>query len=92
MINNRNHVYVPIKLNCGILVYCRPSVLSSCPSILTDLQTDLCGALSKLPKSVYGLVRKTKIWVNSSYEYGPINQPITVHHSTTHHEEGWLRW
>ena len=46
--------------------------------------------ISILPPSVRSLVRRTQIWINRTYQYGPKNNPRYVKHSTAHHFGGWL--
>jgi hypothetical protein len=90
MIDNRQLPYIPIRLNCGVCVYCRPEVLSSCPMVLQSLQADIIKALRVLPASVHHLVRRTNVWVNASYSYGLQSDPQVLRHLTTHHEQAWL--
>lgn len=90
MINNRQLVYVPIRLACGIRVYCSPEVLSTDPGVLRSLQADLTRIFRVLPRSVHCLIRRTNIWLNKSYMYGERADPQIMRHLTTHHEEGWL--
>lgn len=92
LIDNTRHIYIPVKLTCGVRVLCRPEVLRRCPLILHDLNTDLRQCLSILPPSVHALVRRTQVWVNHSYSYGPRNHPVILNHSTAHHHEAWLMW
>lgn len=92
MIDNSVLVYIPMKLRCGVTVQCRPDVLARCPSVLRDLNKDVQGCLDVLPRSVHGLVRRTQIWVNTTYYYGHREKPRNVNHSTAHHHEGWLFW
>lgn len=89
-IDNTRLVYIPITLPCGIQVQCAPDVLSNCPMILRSIQADLTQILKILPWSVHSLIKRTKIWVNASYSYGPGDDPRVLRHSTAHHEEGWL--
>lgn len=89
-IDNTQLVYVPITLSCGNKVYCAPDVLTNCPMILRSIQTDLTQILRVLPWSVHALVKRTQVWVNASYSYGPRDDPRVLRHSTAHHEEGWL--
>jgi hypothetical protein len=89
-IDNTRLAYIPINLECGNQVYCAPDVLSSCPMILRSIQADLTHILKILPWSVHNLVKRTKIWINASYSYGPRDDPRVLRHSTAHHEEGWL--
>ena len=75
MIDNSNLTYIPMHLSCGVTVNCRPDVLTRCPQILQDLDVDLRQCLNILPKSIHNLVRKTNIWVNTTYYYGPHSNP-----------------
>jgi hypothetical protein len=91
LIDNTQLVYMPIRLNCGITVYCSPQVLSTCPMILQSLQADVTRALNVLPPSVHSLLLKdVHIWVNASYSYGSTSDPCVLRHLTTHHHSGWL--
>jgi hypothetical protein len=90
LIDNSSNVYVSFKLNCGVTVCCAPGVQGRCSLALDDLESDLRDCLSLLPKNVHGLVRRTRVWVNESYQYGPISNPLQVHHTTAHHHPGWL--
>jgi hypothetical protein len=92
LIDNSILVYIPMKLKCGVTVNCRPDVLTRCPSVLRDLNNDVEGCLDVLPESVHSLVRRTNLWVNTTYYYGPREKPRNVNHSTAHHHEGWLFW
>jgi hypothetical protein len=92
LMDNSILVYIPMKLKCGVTVNCRPDVLTRCPSVLQDLNNDVEGCLDVLPESVHSLVRRTKIWINTTYYYGPTEKPHNVNHSTAHHHEGWLFW
>ena len=92
LIDNTVLLYIPMKLKCGVNVYCRPDVLARCPRILRDLHHDIRACLEILPPSVHALVRRTKIWVNTTYYWGPREKPRNVNHSTAHHHEGWLFW
>jgi hypothetical protein len=92
MIDNSTLTYLPIYLASGVTVCCRPDVLTRCPQILRDLDLDVKHCLQVLPKSTHGLVRRTKIWVNTTYYYGPTSKPKNVNHSTAHHHQGWLLW
>jgi hypothetical protein len=60
--------------------------------VLRDLNLDIVDCLDVLPTSVHGLVKRTQIWVSTSYYYGPRKKPKNVNHSTAHHHEGWLLW
>ena len=57
-----------------------------------DLNYDLNECLKVLPKSVHKLVKRTIIWINESYIFGPINKPNNVDFATTHHGKDWLLW
>jgi hypothetical protein len=92
LIDNSRNIYIPIQLGCGIRVLCRPEVLTRCPLILKDLNSDLCQCLSILPRSVHHLVRRTQVWLNLSYSYGPRDRPVVLNHSVAHHHEAWLFW
>lgn len=92
MIDNTALFYVPLRLRCDVVAMCRPEVIARCPQLLQELNADLFRCLRVLPLSVHGLVRRTKIWVNASYQYGPVDEPQTVGHSTAHHHDGWLIW
>lgn len=92
LIDNSVLVYIPMKLKCGVTVQCRPDVLARCPSVLRDLNRDVEGCLQVLPPSVHPLVRRTQIWLNTTYYYGSRENPRNVNHSTAHHHEGWLFW
>lgn len=89
-IDNTERPYVTITLACGNKVHCAPDVLSTCPMILRSIQTDVTELLRVLPWSVHALVKRTPIWINASYSYGPRDDPRVLRHSTAHHEEGWL--
>lgn len=92
LIDNSVLVYIPMQLKCGVTVQCRPDVLARCPSVLRDLHKDVQGCLDVLPSSVHALIRRTQIWVNTTYYYGHRLKPRNVNHSTAHHHEGWLFW
>jgi hypothetical protein len=92
LIDNSSLIYHPIKLKCGVRVMCRPIVLMQCPEVLQDLEEDCQACLRTLPRSVHKLIRRTPIWVNATYQYGPVYRPILLNHSTAHHHESWLRW
>jgi hypothetical protein len=70
-IDNSKRVYTPHKLKCGVTVQVGGCVLEECPTVLEDLNHDLMECLSVLPASVRSLVRRTKIWLNRTYCYGP---------------------
>eukprot|EP00934_Nitzschia_sp_Nitz4_P001562 Nitzschia sp. Nitz4//scaffold341_size29662//7475//8725//NITZ4_008037-RA/size29662-processed-gene-0.26-mRNA-1//-1//CDS//3329548543//1562//frame0 len=89
-IDNTTLVYIPIQISTGNTVYCAPDVLSQCPMIVRSIQADLTQVLQLLPWSVHALIKRTQIWINSSYSYGPRDDPHVLRHSTTHHHEGWL--
>jgi len=90
MIDNSNLTYIPMYLSCGVTVNCRPDVLVRCPQILRDIDLDVKQCLSILPRSTHNLVRRTNIWVNTTYYYGPCMKPQNVNHSTAHHHQAWL--
>jgi len=90
MIDNTSNVYVPVRLQCGVTTNCRPQVLAHCPNVLQDLNEDLSGCLHVLPVSLHDLVKRTVIWINLSYAYGPIDSPNEVKYCTAHHAEAWL--
>ena len=92
MIDNSNLRYISIHLQCGLTAYCRPDVLVRCPSVLQDLNRDIQACLAILPLSTHALVKRTNLWLNTTYYYGPKANPKNVNHSTTHHHEGWLIW
>jgi hypothetical protein len=89
-IDNTTLMYLPIKLRCGVIIKCQPNVLVFCREVLVDLNDDITQCLACLPPSVRPLLRRTTIWVNLNYSYGPINNPKHVKHTTTHHHSGWL--
>ncbi len=60
--------------------------------VLDALQKDVDQCFKVLPTSVHNLLRRTQIWVNYSYCYGPRHDPKRVTHTTAHHGEGWLIW
>jgi len=88
-VDNSQHIYIPVKLKCGVSARCRPNVLSACPQVLVELNNDLTQCLDLLPRSIHSLIRKTVMWVNLSYTVG-MGEVLT--HSTTHHHESWLLW
>ncbi|KAL7539308.1 LOW QUALITY PROTEIN: hypothetical protein ACHAXR_009172 [Thalassiosira sp. AJA248-18] len=92
LIDNSTRRYSSVRLKCGVTVHVGEHVVGSCPGILEVLNNDLIGCLSVLPPSTRRLVRRTKIWVNRTYSYGPVINPKTVHHTTAHHFPGWLLW
>ncbi|KAL7514682.1 hypothetical protein ACHAXN_012584 [Cyclotella atomus] len=89
-IDNSKRIYTPHKLRCGVTVQVGEGVLEECPTVLRDLNHDLIGCLSVLPPSVRSLVRRTKIWLNRTYSFGPKSDPKNVKHTTAHHFAGWL--
>lgn len=89
-IDNTTLTYVPVGLPCGVRILCAPEVLSGCPMVLRTLQTDLVQCLKLLPWSLHAFIKRTNIWVNASYSYGPKDNPRILRHSTAHHQEGWL--
>ena len=90
LIDNSKRIYTPYKLKCGVSIQIGERVLKDCPKILEYLNHDLLLCLSVLPSSVRSLVRRTKIWLNRTYSYGPKDNPRTVNHSTAHHYAAWL--
>jgi hypothetical protein len=97
-IDNRNNVYVPIPLCCGVtiqvrlgrLLFVEPSLLAT---VLTTLNDDVTACWRLLPAAVRPLVRRTRIWINGDhYRMGDPRHPQTLQHMTTHHYEGWLDW
>ena len=91
MIDNRQLVYIPIRLACGVCAYCSPDVLRHCPMVLRSIQADLTRAFRILPVSVHTLLRRTNIWLNwNGYAYGPKANPRILRHVTTHHHPAWL--
>ncbi|GKZ01410.1 hypothetical protein MPSEU_001091800 [Mayamaea pseudoterrestris] len=92
IIDNSTNPYFSVQLECGVTVYCAPNVFSQCPSVLGDLESDLMDCLNLLPRNLHRLIRRTRVWVNSSYQYGPRNSPMVVNHTTAHHHPGWLAW
>ena len=89
-IDNTTLTYLPIKLRCGVIIKCQPNVLVFCREVLVDLNDDIMQCLACLPPSVRPLLRRTTIWVNLNYSYGPIIHPKHVKHTATHHHSGWL--
>ena len=89
-IDNITLTYLPIKLRCGVIIKCQPNVLVFCREVLVDLNDDITQCLACLPPSVRPLLRRTTIWVNLNYSYGPTIHPKHVKHTTTHHHSGWL--
>ncbi|KAL7508213.1 hypothetical protein ACHAWX_000717 [Stephanocyclus meneghinianus] len=89
-IDNSRRIYTAQKLKCGVTIQMGEHVLEECPTVLEDLNYDLMECLLVLPASVRSLVRRTKIWLNRNYSYGPVNNPKTVKHTTAHHFAGWL--
>ena len=89
-IDNTTLTYLPIKLRCGVIIQCQPNVLVFCREVLVDLNDDITHCLACLPPSVRPLLRRTTIWVNLNYSYGPIVHPKHVKHTATHHHSGWL--
>lgn len=92
IIDNSSNVYMEVALSCGVTALCAPDVLISYPSVLYDLESDLMDCLRILPRSVHRLIRRTRIWVNASYRYGSVHDPVIVNHTTAHHHPGWLAW
>jgi hypothetical protein len=92
MIDNSHITYLPLILPCGVTACCRPDVLVRCPLIFQDLNRDILACLAILPVSTHALIKRTRLWLNTTYYYGPKACPKNVNHSTTHHHEGWLIW
>jgi hypothetical protein len=90
LIDNSTLKYYPIYLSNGATLNCRPDVLIRCPQVIRDLDLDVRQCMKLLPKSTHTLIRKTIIWVNTTYYYGLCSDPINVNHSTAHHHEDWL--
>ncbi|KAL3762672.1 hypothetical protein ACHAWU_001617 [Discostella pseudostelligera] len=90
LIDNSTRQYNVVRLACGVTVHVGENVLESYPGILDVLNYDILGCVSVLPGSTHKLVRRTKIWINHSYAYGPLSNPTRVWHSTAHHYPGWL--
>ena len=92
VIDNSRNIYLPMQLRCGVTVLCRPEAIMHCPQVLQDLNSDLRQCLRILPWSVHSLIRRTRIWVNLTYQYGHYEKPVSLSHSTAHHHVGWLLW
>ena len=96
LVDNTSLVYIALRLqHSKVPVRVRPEILTECPEILIELDIDLCQCLQEehiLPRSVHGLVRRTKLWINHTYIYGPQKAPIVLNHSTAHHHPEWLQW
>jgi len=92
VIDNSRNIYLPLQLRCGVTVLCRPEAIMHCPQVLQDLNTDLQQCFRIMPWSVHNLIRRTRIWINLNYRYGPYDKPVSLSHSTAHHHEGWLIW
>ncbi|KAL7560947.1 hypothetical protein ACA910_022435 [Epithemia clementina (nom. ined.)] len=92
LVDNSQLVYLPVRLRrSNVLVRVRPPVLAQCPEILVELDNDLYQCLHHvLPRSVHGLVRRTQVWINHTYIYGPQRKPIVLNHSTAHYDPNWL--
>jgi len=69
LIDNSTRSYRPVRLQCGVTVQVGENVSESCPGILHDINHDLIGCLSVLPASTRRLVRRTKIWINRTWEF-----------------------
>ena len=91
-IDNSQLTYVAINLRCGVKLMCRPDVLTCCRSVLYDIREDLSQCFEIFPSSVHALIRRTRIWVNLSFLYGPRDNLRILRHSTAHHHEAWLLW
>ena len=92
MIDNSLNVYIPFRLKCGITAQCRLEVFDTFPEILDVIEEDVFNCIRALPPSVHDLVRRTNVWINVSYVYGPLDRPKELKHTTTHHYERWLIW
>ena len=92
MIDNSKIHYVAIQLRCGVTAMCRANVLTCCPSVLRYMNQDIMQCLEHLPVSVHSLIRRTKIWINLFYSYGPKQEPRWLRHTTAHHHDAWLHW
>mmetsp|Transcript_22569 Transcript_22569/g.62734 ORF Transcript_22569/g.62734 Transcript_22569/m.62734 type:complete len:566 (+) Transcript_22569:124-1821(+) len=91
LIDNTTLTYVPLRLpHSQTTVRVRPQVLTHCPAILSELDQDLVQCQRLLPQSVQLLIRRTVLWINHTYRYGPKHQPIVLNHSTAHHHPAWL--
>eukprot|EP00578_Thalassiosira_sp_NH16_P028004 CAMPEP_0181087380 /NCGR_PEP_ID=MMETSP1071-20121207/6241_1 /TAXON_ID=35127 /ORGANISM="Thalassiosira sp., Strain NH16" /LENGTH=328 /DNA_ID=CAMNT_0023169263 /DNA_START=17 /DNA_END=1000 /DNA_ORIENTATION=+ len=90
LIDNSTRPYRSMKLKCGVTVQVGENVMEISPGIIDDLNHDLIGCLSVLPASTRRLVRRTRIWVNHTYCYGPVIDPKHISHTTAHHFSGWL--
>lgn len=90
MIDNSLNVYIPFRLKCGITAQCRLEVFDTFPEILDVIEEDVFNCIRALPPSVHDLVRRTNVWINVSYVYGPLDRPKELKHTTTHHYERWL--
>jgi hypothetical protein len=89
-IDNTTLPYIAVLLPCGIETRCAPDVLSGYPMVLRSLETDMQNIFKLLPWSVHELLRRTKIWVNTTYSHGPRDDPKVLRHQTVHHHEDWL--
>lgn len=92
MIDNSRINYVSIKLRCGVIAMCRANVLTCCPSVLRCINKDIMQCFEMLPVSVHSLIRRTRIWINLTYSYGPKQEPRLLRHTTAHHHDAWLLW
>ena len=91
-VDNSRLNYVDVPLRCGCIAMCRTNVLTTCPSVLQDLNRDLTQCLEMTPRSVHNFIKRTKIWVNLTYSYGPQDNPRFLSHTTAHHGKEWLLW
>ena len=90
-IDNRKHYYRERKLpGIGVTVKIGRDVENRFPTFLSDLALDLMNAIQVLPPSVHSLIKRTNIWVNSNYKYGPVEDPQELIHSAVHHDVEWL--
>ena len=92
MIDNSRINYVSIKLRCGVIAMCRANVLTCCPSVLRCINKDIMQCFEMFPVSVHSLIRRTRIWINLTYSYGPKQEPRLLRHTTAHHHDAWLHW
>jgi len=76
----------------AITLMVRPEVLVKCPGVLADVREDFRDCLRLVPSSARKLLLRTKIWINLTYRYGPVEDPRAPSHTTTHHHASWLLW
>ena len=89
-IDNRYNEYLPYKLKNGIQCHIQPQVFFSCPQIIDTLTQDVTACLKLLPSNLYSLIQRIPIYINASYQFGPIDKPNRVTHTTAHHSHVWL--